>query len=212
MKISKFFAAIFGMVGLVAAAMCIFLSVRFLNADPVMLDQPEAAAQQVELLMDAVSHNDFTAASALIYGNPDFGADREPEEEVGALIWDAFLSSISYEVDGELYATESGVAQNIVISALDISSVTKNLKERSTALLEARVAEAEDPHEVYDENNEYKESFVMQVLYDAAVDALKEDAVTVDQRVTVNMICEDGLWMIIGDSQLLSAISGGILK
>ena len=212
MKISKFFAAIFGAVGLFVAAMCIFLSVRFLNAGPIILDQPEAAAQQVDLLMDAVSHKDFAAASALIYGNPDFGVDREPEEEVGKLIWDAFLSSMTYRLDGELYATDSGVAQNIVITALDISSVTANLKARSTALLEKRVAEADDPHEVYDENNEYRESFVMQVLYDAAKDALKEDAVTVDRNVTVNMIWEDGLWMIIADSQLLSAISGGILK
>lgn len=212
MKITKSLSAIFGALGAIAAIMCICLSARYKNVAPVMLQQPESAAQQVNLLMDAVCHNDFEAAGALIYGNPDFGVDREPEGDVGKLIWNAYISSIRYQLDGEVYATESGVAQNMVISALDISSVTAKLKERSAALLEQRVAEAEDPQEVYDENNEYRESFVMQVLYDAAAAALREDAVTAEHNITVNMICEDGLWMIIGDPQLLGAISGGILK
>ena len=212
MKISRFLAAIFGALGVAAAVLCVFLSIRFMNAGPIMLKQSESAAHQVELLMDAVAHNDYQAAGALIYGNPDFGMNREPEGEVSKLIWDAYISSIRYELDGELYATESGVAQNIVITSLDISSVTEKLKGRSAELLEKRVAEAEDTQDVYDENNEYKEAFVMQVLYDAAAAVLEDEAVIREQRITVNMICEDGLWMIIGDSQLLSAISGGILK
>ncbi len=212
MKVSKLFSALFGILGLASAVGCILLSFLFMGASPVLLEQPEAAGAQVAELMDAVCRNDYAAASELIYGNPDFGVDREPEDDVSGMIWDAFVSSVSYEMNGELYATDSGVAQNITITTLDISSVTDVLKDRSAVLLEARVAEAEDPDEVYDENNEYRESFVMQVLYDAAKQALAEDAATVSRDVTINMIYENEQWWIVADAQLLSAISGGILN
>ena len=212
MKISKLIAALFGVAGVCAAGLCITLSLQNTNASPVLVEEPAAALEQVVTMMDAVSANDYAAASKVIQGNPVFGADREPADAVSGLIWDAFVNSVQYELVGEMYATDSGVAQNITVTTLDISSVTANLKERSAKLLEQRVADAEDPDEVYDENNEYREDFVMQVLYDAAAQALKEDAQTVTVAVTINMIYENDQWWVVSDSALLSAISGGILK
>ena len=212
MKISKIIAALFGVAGVCAAALCVHLAFENKSASPVLVEQPESAREQVETMMEAVSRNDYVAASAVIQGNPVFGADRAPADAVSGLIWDAFVESVSYELVGELYATDSGVAQNIVVTTLDMESVTANLKERSEKLLEQRVADAEDPDEVYDENNDYREDFVMQVLYDAAVQALEEDARTVEHEVTINMIYENGAWWIVPDSALLSAVSGGVLK
>ena len=212
MKVAKLIAALFGVAGVCAAALCVHLALENKNASPVLVEQPESAREQVEVMMDAVSRNDYAAASQVIKGNPVFGADRTPADQVSAMIWNAFVESVSYELVGELYATDSGVAQNIVVTTLDMGSVTANLKERSEKLLEERVSEAEDPHEVYDENNEYREDFVMKVLYDAAVEALKEDAKTLQHEVTINMIYENGSWWIVPDSGLLNAISGGILK
>ena len=212
MKISKIIAALFGVAGVCAAALCVHLAFENKSASPVLVEQPESAREQVETMMEAVSRNDYVAASAVIQGNPVFGADRAPADAVSGLIWDAFVESVSYELVGELYATDSGVAQNIVVTTLDMGSVTENLKERSEKLLEQRVADAEDPDEVYDENNDYREDFVMQVLYDAAVQALEEDARTVEHEVTINMIYENGAWWIVPDSALLSAVSGGVLK
>ena len=212
MKISKIIAALFGVAGVCAAALCVHLAFENRNAIPVLVEQPESAREQVEIMMEAVSRNDYAAASEVIQGNPVFGADRAPADAVSGLIWDAFVESVSYELVGDLYATDSGVAQNIKVTTLDMGSVTANLKERSEELLEQRVADAEDPDEVYDENNEYREDFVMQVLYDAAVEALKADAKMMEHEVTINMIYENGAWLIVPDSSLLHAISGGVLK
>ena len=82
---------------------------------------------------------------------------------------------------------------------------------RSEALLEQRVAEAEDPYDVYDENLQYREDVVMEVLYAAAEDALAEDATTTTVDLTVNMVYQNEIWWIIADTNLLDAISGGIL-
>ena len=212
MKLSKILAALFGVAGVCAAGLCISLSFQNMNASPVLVEQPESAREQVVTMMDAVRGNDYAAAGAVMQGTPIFGADRAPADAVSGLIWDAFVESIQYELVGELYATDSGVAQNITVTALDMSSVTANLKDLSAKLLQKRVEEAEDPDEVYDENNEYREDFVMQVLYDATVQALNQDAKTVTSDVTINMIYENGQWWIVSDPALLSAITGGVLK
>ena len=71
--------------------------------------------------------------------------------------------------------------------------------------------EAEELDDVYDKNMQYREDFVMSVLYDAAVAALKEDAKTITVDLTVNMVYQNEAWWIIADRNLLDAISGGIL-
>jgi hypothetical protein len=65
--------------------------------------------------------------------------------------------------------------------------------------------------EIYDENNEYREDFVMNVLYDATVAVLEENAKKQTCEVTVNLSYQDGNWWVVADEALLDAISGGIL-
>ena len=125
--------------------------------------------------------------------------------------WNAFRNSMSYELVGDCYGTEAGLAQNLTFSCMDITSVTAVLKERSLSLLEKRVEEAEKLSDVYDENMQYREDFVLNVLYDAAVAALEEDAGTMTTELTVNMVYQNETWWIIADRNLLDTISGGIL-
>ena len=207
----KFLAVILALVGICAAAAAVWLSTRYMDAKPVLLTPPDAARNEVVALMDAVCDGDYAAASRSIYGTPDLGVDREAGSEVGILIWNAFSSSVSYELMGSCYPTDQGLAQDVRITCLDITSVTANLKERSQNMLEVRVAEAEDVSEIYDENNEYREDLVMDVLYEAVEDALEEDARSMHMEVTVNLIYQDGKWWAVADESLLNAISGGIL-
>lgn len=209
--IKKILSLIFIIVGIAAAVAAVNLSLSNKNADPVLLVPPEEAKLQVVGLMDAVCSGDYTTASTYLHGQPDLGVDREASDPVGALIWESFCDSMSYELIGDCYGTEEGLAQNVKLSCMDITSVTAVLKERSQSMLEKRVDEAENLEEVYDENLQYREDFVMGVLYDAAAAAVKEDAETITMDMTVNMIFQDGAWWIIADRNLLDAISGGIL-
>lgn len=209
--IKKLLSVIFIIVGILAAAAAVYLGMSYKDADPVLLAPPEDAKLQVIGMMDAVCEGDFASASTYMQGQPDLGVDREATDPVGVLIWNAFCDSMSYELVGECYGTEEGLAQDLTISCIDITSVTAVLKDRSQALLEQRVEEAEDLDEVYDENLQYREDFVMSVLYDAAAAALAEDATTMTAELTVNMIYQNETWWIIADRNLLDAISGGIL-
>lgn len=209
--IKKLLSVIFALVGIAAAAAAVYLALNNKTADPVLLAPPEEAEQQVTGLMDAVCAGDFNAASTYLQGQPGLGVDREATDEVGVLIWEAFCDSMSYELVGECHATADGLTQNVTLTCMDVTSVTAVLKDRSQALLEQRVDEAEDLEEVYDEDLQYREDFVMSVLYDAAVAALEEDATTITTELTLNLTYQDGKWWIIADRQLLDAISGGIL-
>lgn len=211
----KFIRGIFSLllsaIGLCAAAAAVFLSMEFMDAKPMLLTPPDVARSKVIMLMNAVADGDYEEASQAIYGTPNLGVDREAADPLGVLIWDAFESSISYELLGECYTTEQGLAQDISVTCLDVGSVTEHLQERSQAMLEQRVADAYDVSDIYDENNEYREDFVMDVLYEAVVDALEEDARQMTVELTVNLGYQDGKWWVIGDEALMNAISGGIL-
>lgn len=212
MKAVKYlFCGLLTAIGLGAAAAAVFLSMEFVNAKPLLLTPPDEARSKVIMLMDAVAEGDYEEASQSIYGTPDLGVGREAADHVGILIWDAFEGSVTYELLGECYTTDQGLAQDVTITCLDIASVTTNLKERSQTLLEQRVAEAADVSEIYDENNDYREDFVMEVLHDAVVDALEEDARNMTMELIVNLSYRDGKWWVVADEALLNAISGGIL-
>lgn len=211
MKMTKFLSAIFALVAVIAAVAAVFLGFSRTDAEPVLLTPPLAAKSQAVAMMNALCKGDFEGVSARMLGTPDLGVDREASEEVGVLIWDSYVESLSYELDGTCYATSTGLAQNVVLTCLDMTSVTANLQERAQVLLEERVEEAKNTSEIYDENNEYRDEFVMDVLCEAVEDALREDAKEMTVELTLNLSYQDGQWWVVADSQLLDAISGGIL-
>jgi len=212
MKTAKYlFSFLLAAIGLGAAAAAVFLSMTFVDAKPMLLTPPDVARSKVIMLMNAVAEGNYEEASQTIYGTPDLGVDREAGDEVGVMIWDAFEGSVSYELQGDCYTTDQGLAQNVAVTCLDVTSVTSNLKERSQKLLEQRVAEAVDMSEIYDDNNDYREDFVMDVLHDAVRDALEEDARMMTVDLTVNLSYQDGKWWVVADEALYNAISGGIL-
>ena len=212
MKISKYFAGMFALLGIAVAAATVWLCLQSLDKEPILLRRPDAAVSRVDDLFRAVSEDDYTAASRLIYGEPDLGGDREHMEKISAMIWDAYVGSLTYELVGDCTATANGVAQKVTISYLDIGSVTEGLQERSRTLLQQRVAEAEDVEEIYDEHNDYRQDFVDAVVTDAAREALSRDARYLETELTVELVYLRGQWWILGDRDLMQAISGGIVQ
>lgn len=204
-------SGLFALVGICAAAAVIFLSTRCVDAKPILLSPPDAAVEQLTQMLDAVCDSDYAAASQYMLGTPDLGADASTQDTLGRILWESFVQSMDYRLEGECYTTDDGLAQDIAFTYMDMTSITATLRERSQAMLEQRVAEAEDISQVYNENNEYREDVVMEILYAATEAALAEDARTVTVPLTVNLKYRDGQWWIVADTALLDAISGGIL-
>ena len=211
MIIKKILGILLVLVGLIVAASGIFLSFAAMNTEPFLVTEPVEATQKVEELMDAVVSCDYEKASSLIYGNPSLGLDREPADQVGIMLWNAFAQSQSYELKGGFTASNSGLTQQVVFTYLDMDSVTENLGARAQTLLMERIEAAENIDDIYDANNEYREDVVMEVLEEAVAAALKQAAQTVSVELTVSLVFRDGQWWIVADNALLNAISGGVL-
>ena len=203
MKTARFFACIFGILGTVLMAFSIGLCLLSLDKEAELKAVPAEAAACAETLMQAIDAGDYAAAAGVLYGQPDLGADREPANEAGVMIWDAFRDSISCEFAGEWYVTDAGIARDVVITSMDIASVTH-------AIMTAKVEAATDMAELYDENNGFREDLVEAVLSEAVVRAMAEDAETVTREVTLTLIQRDGRWWVVPEDGLLQAISGGL--
>lgn len=210
MKSSRVYTAVFGGLGLFLMALVLIVSLFLRDAAPKMVAAPTGAVRCVDGLMQHLCAGDYAGASDYLYGNPTLDSGAGLDSDAAQQIWDAFTSSLSYELEGNCYATTSGVAQKVLFRSLQIPSVTSALKERASLLLEERVADAENMAEVYTSNLEYRRDFVMEVLHDTVVDALVVDGRHTEQVLTLNLICENGIWLVVPDHALINAISGGI--
>ena len=211
MKATKFFAAVFALLGVCAAVFAVYLGFANQNALPMLLEKNDQARTQVVSMMDSLCQGDFESASGCMLGQPLLGVDREPAEALGKLYWDAYLESISYELEGDCYPTEKGLAQKVKITCLNLKSATDGLHDATVKLLEQRVEMAEDLDLVYDENDQYRQEFLMDAVYDSAA-ALLDAAEMKTLELTLNLSYQDGQWWVVADNGLLDVISGGTLN
>lgn len=210
MKIARFFAWIFGILGMALMVFSIGLCLVSRNKPVELKEVPAGAVECAEALRSAISAGDYGAISAVLYGQPDLGADRKPTEETGIMIWDAFAASVSFEWKGDCYATDTGIVRDAVIKSMDIPGTMQALDGKAHSLLTARVEAATDMTELYDEHNNFREDLVQDVLREAVVRVLAEDAQLVTREVTLQLVCRDGRWWVVPDSALLQMLTGGV--
>ncbi len=210
MKFARYFAVMLGILATALMAFSIGLCLVSLNARVTMPQAPEGAVTCSDALRAAVNAGDFEALSQTLLGQPDLGVQGSPEDLKTLLVWDAFLGSLSLEYEGDCYATNSGVARDAVVKGLNLSAMTGALDRQAHALLTARVEEAETMEELYDENNNFREDLVEEVLQEALIRCLAEDIPLDAQEITVKLVCRDGQWRAVPDGALLDVLSGGL--
>lgn len=208
----KYVRMLLGMLAVLLAAGAVWLTVTFRGELPVLLLAPETACRRVEETMDALCSGDYTAAEELLYGMPDLGVDALPEDTVNRMLWDAYRSSLDYQLTGELYTTQQGLARNVKIIHMELPAVTEKLGQRAKELLQQRVEAAQDASEVYDASHGYRENVVAEVLEEAVRQALEEDVRYTYEIVPLRLVCRDGQWWVMPDKALLNAVFGGITE
>lgn len=210
MKTNRRVCGIFFLLGGILAVLAVILALGNRNAEPVLVRRADGAAQAARSVLDAVCAGDFERAGQQMHGTPVLGTGDAADSETGRLLWNAFVDSLEYRLVGESYVTDSGLCQKVVIQSLELTSVTANLKERAQSLLKERVEQAENMDEIYDENNSYRESFIMEVLKEAAQAAIEEDGVCSEQEVELNLVFDQGRWWVVPSQTLINVISGGV--
>ena len=209
MKVSKFISALLILLAVMLATVSVLLCFFAMGQKPMILSEPKQASSAAARVMDAVRQGDFAEAGKHLQGSPDLGVDREPENVVGKILWEEFLRTFRYEFQGSCYAVETGMALDVSVTYLDFDSVISTLGDRTGEMLRERVKNAEDPGEVYDADNNYREDLVNEVLEKAARDAVAEDSRMVTEDLTLYMVYEGDQWWVVPDSALIRVISGG---
>lgn len=201
---------IFGLLGVLTAAAAVTAAIRSLNAPPYLLEAPESASDCADNLMQCICQGDYLQAEQYLQGTPDLELNRSPEDPVGVLLWDAYTSSSSYTLIGGLYATETGLAQDVRFEALDLDAVMKSMDTLAKELFTAGIESAEDTSAVYDKEGNYREDFIQDTLLSAARQALADNSQMTETELTLQLTHQDGQWLVTADQALLRIICGGI--
>ena len=199
-----------GILAAAIAAVSVWFAGNCRDALPMLAAEPVEASAQVEKLMGALCDGAFVDAERLLYGQPNLGLDREAESRVGQMLWNAYVNSLDYEMVGELYTTPTGLAQDVKVISMEMTTATENLGQRVQILVQQGVEAAESVSEIYNAENTYKQSFIDGIMEEAVRQALEEDVRYTYQIVSVQLIYRDGQWWISPDKALLEAISGGM--
>lgn len=97
-----------------------------------------------------------------------------------------------------------------LIRYLDVPSTIEGLGIYAQALLSQRIAAAEDSTEIYDENNNFREELVTEILRDATVQVLEDNKKYQEQTIPLYMVFDEGEWWVMPDADLLNVLSGSI--
>ena len=201
---------VFAILAVILAVAVLVICLTQRSSGPVLLGTAACAEECAQGLMERICAGDYAGAAQYLYGTPSLGDETQRETPASQLIWDAFLSSLSCRPQGDCYADENGLAQDYILSGLDIPSLVAKLKEAVPAVLEAQVDAAENFAQVYDDNWQYREEFAQSVLEETARQVTAGIA-PVERQITLRLAFENGQWWVVPDQQLITAISGGIL-
>lgn len=210
MKSTKILSKLFA---LAAAALVMAAAVGyglFRNTPLMILTPVDRAENQTEVLMEALSRGDYAAAGNVMDGQPKLEWNPDQSSETSAILWKAFTGSISYEFSGGCYAAPSGICRDVTVTALDIPALIPLIQERFQQLLPQRVEEHHKKSEIYDENGNYQEAFVMDVLAQAAGQIVQECGTSASWNLTLELVHRDGQWWIVPDQKLIAVISGAL--
>ncbi len=204
MRARAFFSAVFLVVGTALLVGTLALVLGSLDAPARLISVPEGAAACVDEVVSALSQGDFPEAERRIYGLSEQADSWEPSDEAGALIWQAYLDSITFDPIGAGYATQTGLAWDVTVTTMDISRVTAAASEHAGVLLEKQVSRTEG--EEYALSDEQTAS----LLYEAAQMAIEEEESQIVREIQLNLIQTDGAWYVLPDAQLLMVLSGNL--
>lgn len=208
MKVARFFAVIFAVLGICLMLGSFVISFASMNSSVKILEYPQEADVCFDRFSDAVQSGDFAALEQLLYGQPSLGADIAPQDVYSAMVWDAFRENIRFAYTGNSYLLDYELARDASISVLDIPDLTQKLNSAVRASLQEKAVSAEDPALLFGDDGNYKPEIVEQVLQETLAQILQNKASYTTQNVTIKLIHRDDTWWAVPDQAFLKTISG----
>lgn len=208
MKIARIFAVIFAIVGLVLMLGTAVVCFGSMDA-PVRAEIPETVKVCAREMAEILNAGELDAVSEKLYGNPDLGTEGDLSGEAAA-VWGIFCGGISCELVSDCYVSGSSFAVDAVITVPKIESITDSVGSYARVFLDERIAAAEKMDELYDDNNEFRQDVIDEVVSRALGMALAEEPEMLTYETTFGFVYQGNQWYVVPDSNLIRALSGGL--
>lgn len=204
-KMSSIALSIMGVLSMIAGVFAIFWG---LQAEPMILREPEDAKQCAEAFLKAINDGSLTEAGNCLTDPSVLGAVPENAEQVAALIWDTYRTQMDAELVSGLYTTADGLCIDMELTALNVWDAVEKIASLAVKRMQEHVATASDMSELYGDDGQYRPELVDNVLQQATLETLMCDLPTVTTGLTLHLAQSGEVWKVIPDQALVNALSG----
>lgn len=204
-KISSIVLSIMGFLSIIAGIIAVFWG---LQAEPVILREPEKARQCAEEFLQAINDGNLAEAADYLPDPSALGEVPEDADPIAALIWDTYRTQLEAELVSGLYTTADGLCMDMELTALDVDDVVEKIGTLAVERMQERVAAASDMSELYGDDGQYRPELVDDVLQQAALETLMCDLPTVTTGITLHLTQSGEAWKVIPDQALIDALTG----
>lgn len=209
-KATRISPLLFFLLGTLCGALALAAVFLSLQKPACLWKVPQNAISCTQKLMESICQGDYNGVSTQIQGNPDLGLDEQSSDAITVLLWEAYQASCAYQFDGDMYSTKTGLAQDVQFEALDLNEVLARAQVLWPELLASRLKSMSNTNSVYDEEGNFKDEFIHQVLLAAIQQVLAQDPPMVQTGLTLQLTYQNNQWRVKSDGLLLKIICGGI--
>ena len=179
-----------------------------INSAPAIVMDPQVLADAAAQTLDCVRTGDYDALGQMLYGAPNLGDSPKDTDDLENMILMTFLQSIRYRISPDCRASDSGISLDVQITCLDISALSESLQAIVPDLMNQIANEKGDESLVYDENHNYLDSFLDEVLRTAAQQALADEPQTMDTVLTLDLVQWSGRWQVVPTNAFVQLLCG----
>lgn len=208
MKVARFFAVLLGICGIVLMLGTAVVCFSVLDA-PAKAEVPAEVKECAEEVVQLLCEGDLNNVRMKLYGRPHLGTDGTLTEEA-AVVWDIFREGISCELTSDVYVSGSSYAVDAVITVPKIESITDTVTTHGKRLLDERIAAAEKMAELYDENGDFRQDLIDEIMAQAVALAFGEEPEKLSFETTFGFAYQAKQWCVVPDGNLMRALQGGL--
>lgn len=208
MQTMKRATACWAIAGLLVSLCTLFVLRYGTSHSPAVLADTNAVKDAADQVMSCAAAGDYEGLESLLYGASQLGEAPETDESAQGMIWKAYLDSIEYSFPESAYAVDTKMVLDVCITCLDISSVTDALQDIAPGLMAEKAAQITDANVVYDENHNYRDDFLAEVMAQSASQALSGNTQTIEKTITLQFVRSDDTWQVLPTQELLQFLSG----
>lgn len=179
-----------------------------LQAEPVILQEPEMARQCAEGFVNAINAGDLTAAAGFFPDPATLGEVAAGADPVVTFVWDAHCAQLDAKAVSGLYSTSKGLSMDLELTSIAVDTIVEEIGTLAVEHLQGFVANASDITEVYDDNGKYHSKLVEEILQQTAREFLVQELPKETACITIHLTQLDGNWKIVPDAALINILSG----